>query len=100
MVVEVSSGSFTARLTDETREGPEEEAEFEWADVSAEDRKLVEPGAIFYWTIGFYSMADGQVLRSSLLRFRRLPAWTNSELKRAQLNAATLMNELGKSDHE
>lgn len=76
-------GSFLARLTDQTSSGDLEEAEFDSDDVPPADRDLLQPGAVFYWTIGYVDSAGGQRSRSSMLRFRRLPVWSAEELSAA-----------------
>jgi len=73
-VIEVTKTSFVARLVDLTNEGPDEEAEFLLEKVSKDDLKLLTPGAIFYWNIGYSKNSAGQRTRSSSIRFRRLPA--------------------------
>jgi hypothetical protein len=36
---------------------------------------------VFYWTIGYHDSETGQRTRQSVIAFRRLPAWTESELQ-------------------
>lgn len=84
IVTECGGVSFIARLTDLTAEGPAEEVELSLEDVPREDLPLVEVGAVFYWSIGYRDDASGQRWRASTLRFRRLPVWSESELKAAQ----------------
>jgi hypothetical protein len=82
-VSDVSDQEFTAVLRDLTDPNqPEEEATFSLVEVSEQDEGLVARGAIFYWVIGYRISASGQKTRSSDLRFRRLPVWTRSEIKR------------------
>jgi hypothetical protein len=80
IVDSVGGSSFSARLADLTDETNEpEQAEFEITDVDESDRGLVTPGSVFYWMIGYDTSNVGQKLRTSLLRFRRIPALTESE---------------------
>lgn len=87
VVEEVSDRTFTARLFDLSRPEIEEVAEFEVAEVFEDDRSLLEPGAVFYWDIGYLETPGGR-RRASEIRFRRLPAWTQEELDAAKKEAA------------
>lgn len=95
VVVEVLSDSFLTRLVDLTRTGPDEEAEFPLDEVSEEDRPLIRPGAIFYWNIGYHNSYSGQRTRTSIIRFRRLPAWTREEIEAAKREAERLGQSIG-----
>ena len=93
-VLAVKSDSFVARLLDKTNSGPEEEAEIPLAEVMPGDRGLVKPGATFYWVIGYRREAHGQVSRSSVIRFQRVPSWSAEEVEQAKQAAATLLSFL------
>lgn len=93
-VLEVIENSFIARLIDQTSGAPDEEAEFPFEEISDDDLPLIEPGAIFYWNIGYTVSPSGQRTRSSLIRFRRLPAWTEGEIKEARREAERLSDIL------
>jgi hypothetical protein len=95
VVLAVLSDSFLARLVDLTRTGPDEEAEFPLDEVSEEDRPLIRPGAIFYWNIGYHNSYSGQRTRTSIIRFRRLPAWTREEIEAATREAERLGKSIG-----
>ena len=87
IVEEVREDSFDARLVDLTQESPDEILEdFPLDDISEEDRNLVAPGAVFYWCIG-YHVRKGQRSRTSEIRFRRLPAWSEGEIEDARRKA-------------
>ena len=90
-VLEVREDTFVARLTPTAGEGPEQEAELYVEEVAADDRWLIEPGAVFYWSIGYLDRPSGR-LRVSILRFRRLPAWTYRELSSARQRANEFKN--------
>ena len=95
-VLEVGETTFTARLVDLTGERPEEELELDKAELSDFDLDLLEPGAIFYWTIGYRrQLPRGARSRESLIRFRRLPAWSRSELAAARERAEEAQRALG-----
>lgn len=48
--------------------------EFDVNDISESDRPLCEPGALFYWSVGYDVKSHGSRARASLLAFRRLPS--------------------------
>lgn len=72
VVEKVASSSFTAKLTDLESQTTDEEVTISKDDISPEDISLIKENAIFYWSIG-YLMKNGQRIKSSLIRFRRLP---------------------------
>ena len=90
VVLRMGEDSFFARLVDLTSQNVDEEAEFPLEEVSASDFDLLEEGAVFYWDIGYLDQTDGQRRRTSSLRFRRLPSWTQTELREVDLRAARL----------
>jgi hypothetical protein len=86
VVTEVTQEAFFARLLSLSDNKSDLEAEFAIDEVHREDKKLIHPGAIFYWSIG-YKEDRGQRIRASLVRFRRLPAWQKHELEAARKDA-------------
>lgn len=46
--------------------------EFDLDEIAEDDIQLCEPGALFYWSIGYEVKAGGQRSKSSVIRFRRL----------------------------
>jgi len=91
----VDGDEFGATLTDAS--GTEREfGEFSIEDeVSHDDEPLVSPGAVFYWTIARARSESGQRSLVSLIRFRRLPAWSHKEILDGQDKAAALARRLG-----
>jgi hypothetical protein len=83
-VVEVSSNSFGARLQSlTTAEEPEEWATLQMDDVTEDERHLIQPGGVFYWSVGYLIEPHGQRRTASTIYFRRLPRWTDRELETA-----------------
>jgi hypothetical protein len=81
---EVRPGEFVATLSDRTNpSNPDEQAVFDFREISPEDHELAHPGSTFYWVIGREITIGGQLKNVSFLQFRRLPAWTNRALARA-----------------
>ncbi|TKB67655.1 MAG: hypothetical protein E8D47_03640 [Nitrospira sp.] len=95
VVETATSEGFTARLWDRAKKSPDQIAEFPIEEVSTADRDLVQPGAIFYWDIGYSEDKTGQRMRASLIRLRRLPAWTRKEIEKAIHDSAEMRNKLG-----
>jgi hypothetical protein len=88
-VTKVGTDTFWARLSTVVGEGPDQDAEIYIEEVDVEDQLLIQPGAVFYWTIGYLDRPSGRQ-RISVLRFRRLPAWTRQDLIRARSKALKL----------
>ena len=93
-VVSLTGDSFVARLEDKTNPGPEEEAEIPLAEVMPGDRELVKPGAVFYWVIGYRRTVHGQLSRSSVIRFQRMPPWSSADAERSTEAAKTFLSFL------
>jgi hypothetical protein len=99
-VERVLEDRFLVSLTDRTLPNEEEVAEIWMEEVSARDRELVKPGAIFYWIIGYQDAADGQRRSQSLLRFRRPLEITGDEREAAWSRARRLREMVGgDADH-
>lgn len=95
---EPRNGEFSAVLRDLTnRLLPEEQATFSVDQVPPPDRKLVVPGAVFYWSIGYEDSPTGTRRTVSLLRFRRLPAWTRGDMRRIAREVERLKRVFGAS---
>lgn len=80
-VVNVVGSIINVRVIDLTNDGTEEFAELYFDDIPDDDKELVVTGAVFYWSIGYLNTISGQRIRSSIIKFRRLPQWTSSELE-------------------
>jgi hypothetical protein len=95
VVEAIDDTRLVARLYDRRGSGRPEEAEFPLSDVADGDRGLVVRGAVFYWTIGYLTSSGGQRTRTSTIRFRRLPVWTDDELQAAESRALETQRLLG-----
>jgi hypothetical protein len=92
-VIRVDGGNVWARLVDKTNGGTEEEAQFFLDDITDDDRPLVEPGAVFYWSIGYSDSVTGERSKTSLIRFRRLPAWSRKALAALENQVSEIVGE-------
>jgi hypothetical protein len=89
-VYAIEDDTFWARLIDVTARGQteeEEEAEFPIADLSDSDREDLIIGAVVRWVIGYQRTPEGTKGRMSKIIFRRLPAHTPHDLKKARQEA-------------
>lgn len=94
-VLKVYQDCFLSRLVDIQQDVPDEEAEIYLDEISDEDLSLIEPGSVFYWSIGYHIDPSGQRKRSSIIRFRRLPEWRTEEIEKAQKRAEQIRTLLG-----
>lgn len=79
-VISRQEDSFLARLFENQSDHTALEAEFELEELSETDRKLAVEGAPMVWTIGY--RYDGSTRkRESAIYLRRLPAWTEKEIR-------------------
>ena len=86
--------TFTATLVDLSNRTPDEEAEVSFEEVTDDERELVRVGAVFLLSVGYSISEGGQRSRSAILRFRRLPVWTESSLVKARREAQQLAAEI------
>jgi hypothetical protein len=105
VVEQVRDGKFRARLVPlsngQPASGRVEFTDFSFEDLANEsDVRLVEPGAVFYWTIGRARNAAGTVSNVSLVRFRRIPSPPHSRQQQARREARELMSALDDADGE
>ncbi len=100
VVTQVGDEEFTVTLRDLTHpDNPQEEAVLYVDDVPAEDRPLLVPGAVLYWSIGYQTIRNtGQVQRVSDIRFRRLPTWSRRDVQRVEERARALRKTFGADD--
>jgi len=87
VVESVKQDTFLATLEDLTSEGSDEEAEIPIEEIPSSDRRLLAPGSMFYWCIGYLDTLTGQRIRASEIRLRRLPTWSAKEIERAHKEA-------------
>lgn len=95
-VESIQGDEFTLRLVN-IKSGTEladEEATFATSDLSAEQREKLQVGAIIRWVVGLERLPTDQRRRVSELHFRRLPAHSKKDFKRAYTNAGQLIAEI------
>jgi hypothetical protein len=88
-VLEVSADSFWAELHDLSNpSNPPETVELPLSEISKPDQSLLQPGSIFYWSIGYETSPTGQIRRISEIRLRRTPEWSQQTLDSMLARAA------------
>ena len=94
-VTEIREGEFSARLVDLTALETEEreQADFLIIDLSEADRRMLRDNALFRWLIGYRYIGSTKE-RFMRIVFRRLPAWTETELKLARKAAEQLESRM------
>ena len=96
VVQSVDGHEFIAVISDRTDTTlPDEEAVFEIEEVSPPDRHLIAPGAVFYLFVGTELSPARQQRNVTIIKLRRLPAWTTSALRRADARAQEVRQVLG-----
>jgi len=95
IVLEIGEGEFEARLIDILADEPEVTATFSFQDLSEDGRRLLKPGAVFYWNVGYSVSPSGQRSRVADLVFRRLPSRRVADVAAARRRADEVLHELG-----
>ena len=99
VTTEVGDDYFIAQMHDLTNSDCDIELmEFDLREISSEDRKILKPGTVFYWTIGYETRIGGQVLRISELRVQRTPIWTKTKLDSVAANASEIFEKLNEDN--
>lgn len=79
---------FSAIIADRTNpDNPNEWVELSINEIGPKDRELIEPGAVFYWSMGYEDRPGYPRQRLSRIYFRRLPGWTEEEVNAAEEEA-------------
>jgi hypothetical protein len=94
-VEEIQGRRIVAHLTDITAKETEESEEVEIPidDVPEADQHLIQPGAIFRWLLG-YQYPYGRKEKFARIVVRRLPIWTEREMREADREANELYNAI------
>lgn len=89
VVLEANDESFTSRLIDSHGELPPQHATIPNDELSPEEQNQIAVGASFVWTIGYQHIGATRQ-RNSVIYFRRLPSWNQSEFDAARRRAEEL----------
>lgn len=69
-VIDIQEDTFSAKVIEKDENTTYEIVDFDKKDISTSDLQLLTIGAMFYWSIG-YANQGGQVIKQSLIRFKR-----------------------------
>lgn len=72
VVDSIEGDVFVATLVDVGGDAPDEEAQFDLHEVAPDQREEVKVGAVFRWRSEFVEKPNGEFVRRSSVRFRRL----------------------------
>lgn len=92
-VLKVDNDSFFAKLEDKNEPTTYETASFDIEEVSTGDLDLLKVGASFYWSVG-YANQNGQVIKQSLVRFKRAVNIIEEEFEEIAGKVDDLYNDL------
>jgi hypothetical protein len=88
VVTEMDGETFWAELRDLTDNTSNREVvEIYFGEVAEQDKPLIAPGAVFYWSVGYDTSRAGSLVRASEIKFRRTPRWTNRRLEKIRKEA-------------
>lgn len=71
IVLEIGDSEFEARLIDTLGDEPEITATFSFEDLSEDGLRLLKPGAVFYFNVGYSVNPSGQSSRVARLEMMR-----------------------------
>lgn len=81
LAVDWQKSQISAKLRARIGHFPEHTANFSFEWIPDQDMDLVVPGAVFYLTL-FRKLKRGSIENSQELRFRRLPSWSNMQVRK------------------
>lgn len=94
VVDELKGNEIFVRLYSDSIPNYHETAVLSTNDVDPDDRELLVPGGVFYWSIGYRDGPSGRET-ISVMRFRRLPAWDEKRLNKIRREADELFKHFG-----
>lgn len=97
VVLEAPDGADTVRvrLVDPRGNEPDQELDVERDQFSPADEDLIEPGAMFYWAIGYVTRRTGRRTLVLAIDFRRLPRHDGGAIVRARATGRNYAEEMG-----
>ena len=87
--VDQDAGTMRVLLSAKIGNVPDHTAEINLEWVVEQDKDLVRPGAVFYWTL-YKETKRGSINNGQELRFRRLPTWSKNQIERVHRDAKQL----------
>lgn len=87
-VADVNTKTFTAVISDRTNsDNSKEFVELDLSEVPEDDIKILRPGSLFYWSVGYEDSPGIPRQRVSRIRLQRLPGLTVREILKAEQKA-------------
>jgi len=80
-------------LASKTRDVSDHAADISFTWVNPQDLDLIAPGAVFYLSL-YKERRGGTIRNTEELRFRRMPAWTRTQIARVREDADRLYSKL------
>lgn len=93
VVLSVDDGAMVVKLEDRSGNLPPHQAEISLEWVVDQDKDLVQPGAVFYWSI-FKETRRGSIRNAEEIRFRRLPSWSKAQIAKIAQDAQMLRSKI------
>ena len=97
ITVDWESGVMHVKLHAKIGNVSDHSADIDLQWVPEQDIDLVQPGAIFYWTL-YKETTRGSVKNSEELRFRRLPNWSKTQIDSIRFDAEELYEYISNRD--
>lgn len=96
VVINVEAETFSAdlRLVESSYPVADSQIEIDLDNVPEGDRSLVQKGSVFYLTVGTRYPAGGRPEKSTRLVFRRMPRWSEGDIRRSEAIAEDLWRKL------
>lgn len=76
--VDRDRGTFWARLVRTDAEAPDEEAQFELSELRPDERRQIQPEAVFIWRVGLIA-EGGELVRRSTVRLKEVRSLTEDD---------------------
>jgi hypothetical protein len=101
LVTEVTDDAEWAEIIDLTDpSNAAEVVEIPFAEFAVSDRPLLQPGSVFYWSIGYETSPGGTIRRVSEIRVRRTAAWSPRTIASLKARACEFSLEFGNGDND
>lgn len=101
VVSEVSDDAVWAEILDLTNpSNAAEVVEIPFAEFAVSDRPLLQPGSVFYWSIGYETSPGGTIRRISETRVRRTAVWSSRTVASLKARACEIYSQFGNGDND
>lgn len=99
VVTDIEADAVFAELLDLTNPSHSREVvELPLIEISEADQRILRPGSVFYWAIGYERSVGGQIRRVSEIRLRRTPIWSQHQIDSVKARAKKLYERYSGND--